>query len=189
MKYFTYDLIAAANDWVEQTEEESRLAEKRYWSIVEDYHLELEILKSRVSRAAWNFFRHGFGHYGLHDASLLSLRVGDGLNYVLDGNVPFRLNRQRTSARVEFLNYEQDFHYLFDLRGISRVRNDLFIEEDSYAKSIGDLFTYELTIADTDNLQLGFLFASGATIVIQFRKLVFRRQRIRRKYEIGEMYG
>ncbi len=188
MKYFTYDLVAAANDWIEQSEEEHRKAEKQFWSVVEDYHYELEGLKSRVSRAAWNFFRHGFGHYGLHDARLLSLSVGDGLDYVPDGASPFLLNRQRTTARVEFLNYEQGLHYLFDLRGVSRVQSDLFIEEDSSAESIGDLFTYELTAVDKDNLQLGFLFASSASIIIQFRRLVFRRHRIKRKYEIGEAY-
>lgn len=173
MKYITYNLVAAANDWIEQSEDEHRQAEKRFRSAIEDYRRELEGLKSRVSQAAWNFFWHGFGQYGLHDARLLFLRVGDGLDYVPNGSLPFMLNRQRTSARVEFLNYEQNFHYSFDLRSVSRVQSDLFVEEESYAKSIGDLFTYELTAMNEDNLQLGFLFASGASIIIQFRKLVF----------------
>jgi hypothetical protein len=189
MKYFSYNLVAAANDWIEQSAEEHRQAEQRFWSIAEDYGRELEGLKSRVSRAAWDFFRHGFGRYGLHDARLLSLSIGDGLDYVPDGTAPFRLNRQRTSARIEFLNYEQDLHYLFDLRGVRRLQSDLSVEEETYAKSIGDLYTYELTAADEASLQLGFLFASGASITIQFRRLVFRRHRIKRQYETGEMYG
>ncbi len=72
--------------------------------------------------------------------------------------------------------------------GVRRVQSDLFIDEEKYAKSIGDLFTYELTAVDKDSLQLGFLFAVGASIVIQFRRLVFRRRRIKREYEEGEMY-
>ena len=116
MKYYTNELVAAANNWVEQTREEYGQAQERFWSIVEDYHRELDGLKSRISRPAWDFFRHGFGRYGLHDARLLSLSVGDGLDYVPDGTSPFRLSRQRTSARIEFLNYEQDLHYSFDLR-------------------------------------------------------------------------
>src|SRR5215217_1876980 len=99
MKYFTSQLIAAANNWVDQTEEELREAEKRFWATVEDYHAQLEGLRSRVSRPAWEFFRHGFGRYGLHDAQLLSLCVGDGLGFTPDGSSPFLLNRQRTSAR------------------------------------------------------------------------------------------
>lgn len=185
MKYFTYNLIAPYNDWVEQTEEESRLAEKKFWATVEDYHHELEGLQSRISKSAWNFFRYGFARYGLHDARLLSLSVGDGLNYLPDGVSPFLLDRQRTTARIKFVNFEQDLHYLFDLRGVKRVKADLFVEKNSYAKSIGDLFTYELTAVNEDILQLGFLFASGASVTVQFRKLVFRRNRIKRKYEFG----
>ena len=188
MKFFTNHLVAAANNWIEQTEEEHRKAEKLFWATVGDYHRHLEGLKSRVSRPAWDFFRHGFGRYGLHDARLLSLCVGDGLDYTPDGSSPFLLNRQRTSARIEFLNYEQDLHYLFDLRGVSRLQNDLFIEGDFYAKSIGDLFTYELTAVDEVSLQLGFLFASGASVITQFRRLVFRRRRVKRQYDESEIY-
>ncbi len=189
MKYITYEVLAAANDWIDQSREELRQAENLFWSKVEDYRRELDELKSRVSRPAWHFFRHGFGRYGLHDANLLSLTVGDGLDYTPDGALPFRLNRQRAAARIEFLNYEQDLHYVFDLRGVSRVSSDLFIEEESYAKSIGDLYLYELTAVDKDRLQLGFLFASGASIVIQFRRLVFRRRRIKRQYGFKEIYA
>jgi len=189
MKYFTHKRIAAANDWIEQTTPELRKAEKRFESVVAEYRLELESLKPRVSRAAWDFFRHGRDETGLHDARLLSLRVGDGLNYTPDGVTPFRINRQRTGIIVEFLNYEQSFHYVFDLRRVSRVSTDLFIEEGSFAKSLGDLYIYELVAIDEQILQLGFLFASGATISIDFERLVFRRRRIDRQYESGEMYS
>lgn len=189
MKYFTYELISALNDWTEQTEEEYLQADKRFWATVENYHRELEGLKPRVSQKAWHFFRYGFARYGLHDARLLSFNIGDGLDYVPDGSLPFRINRQRTSARLEFLNYHQDLHYLFALRGIKRIQSDLFVDEEMVAQSIGDLYTYELTEVDKETLQLGFLFASGASIVIQFRKLVFRRSRIKRQYEAGEMYS
>jgi hypothetical protein len=188
MKYFTYEIIAAANDWIEQTEQERRLAEKRFDSAVKKYRRELERLRPRISRTGWDFFRHGFGERGLHDARLLSLRVGDGLNYKPDGRLPFRLNAQRTSAIVEFLNYEQSFHYVFDLRGVSRVCSDLFVDEELFAKSLSDLYIYELTATDRKGLQLGFLFATGASIVIEFQRLVFRRRRIKREYEPGEMY-
>ena len=189
MKYFTYELIAAANDWVEQTKPALRMAEKRFASVVTKYQRELETLKPRLSGVAWNFFRHGFGQQGLHDARLLSLKVGDGLNYTPDGALPFLLNRQHTSTIVEFLNFEQDLHYVFDLRGVSRVSSDLFVEEESFAKSLGDLYIYELTATDEKGLQLGFLFASGASLVIEFQRLVFRRRRIKREFELGKMYG
>jgi hypothetical protein len=188
MKYFTYELIAAANDWVEQDKREVRRAEKRLDTAVRQYRHELESLKTRISQPAWKFFRYGFGNKGLHDARLLSFRIGDGLDYEPDGKAPFRLNAQRTSATLEFLNYEQDLHYVFQLRGIASVSCDLFPQEDSYAKSLGDLYIYELTRADNDNLRLGFLFASSATIVAEFQRLVFRMKRLQRRYEIGETY-
>ena len=56
MKYFTYELIAAANDWIDQTNQELRVAEKRLNSAIQKYQRELESLKPRISGAAWNFF-------------------------------------------------------------------------------------------------------------------------------------
>ena len=188
MKYFTYELIAAANDWIAQSRPELRRAGKRFESAVERYRHELETLKPRVSRRAWDFFRYGFGELGLHDARLLSLKVGDGLNYTPDGAAPFRLNRQRTSAIFEFLSYEQSQHYVFDIRGLNRLTTDLLVDQDSFAKSLGDLYIYELTANHDKRLQLGFLFASGATIVVEFQRLVFRRRRIKRQYELGDIY-
>lgn len=105
MKYFTYELVAAGDDLIEQTASDLRLAQKRFSSAIQKYQRELESLKPRISGAAWDFFRHGFGERGLHDGRLLSLRVGDGLNYSPDGLSPFLRNRQCTSTIVEFLNF------------------------------------------------------------------------------------
>jgi len=71
---------------------------------------------------------------------------------------------------------------------VSRVSTDLFVDEESFAKSLADLYIYELTATDKKRLQLGFLFGSGASVMIEFQRLVFRRRRIKRKYELGEMY-
>jgi len=189
MKYFNYELISAANNWIKQDKQEFSQAEKRLEAALRKYQRELENLKTRVSQPAWRFFRDGFGRHSLHDGRLLSLRTGDGLDYHADGENPFRLNTQRTSADLEFLNFEQDSHYLFNLKGVNRLRCDIFTEDNRHAKSIGDLYIYELTAADKDQLRLGFLFASGATIIVQFRRLVFRKRRIERKYVPGEMYS
>ena len=103
MRYFTYEVISAANGWGGQRNAELRKAEARYASAFEKYKEHLESLESRISRDAYQFFRYGFGSEGLHDARLLSIRAGDGLNYVADGAQPFLLNRQRLSVVVEFL--------------------------------------------------------------------------------------
>jgi len=188
MRYFTYELIAAANEWITQTETAHRTAEKRFEAVCKSYQRQLGALEPRLSRSAWQFFRYGFGSTGLHDGRLLSLRIGDGLAYTPDGSTPFFLNRQKASAVIEFLNYEQDLHYVFDLRGVNTFSGSLFVEGDRYAKSFGDLYTHELTAAEDDRLRLGFLFASGGSIVVEFKRLVFRKHRIKRKYPIGKMY-
>ena len=187
MRYFTYELIAAANDWVRQSTAAQVEAETNLISLSKKYQRQLERLESRVSREAWRFFRYGFGSESLHDARLLSLQVGDGLGFIADGTEPFQINRRHAAIRVEFLNYEQNARYTFDLRQVSRLNCDLFVEKRSYAKSIGDLYIYELTAAGKE-LQLGFLFASGATIVAQFGKLIFRKKGLKRGHEVGEMY-
>src|SRR5689334_4134979 len=173
MKYLSYELIAAANDWVDQTDEEMREAGKLLEKRWKDYFQELDSLQPRMSFAAWNFFRHGSGRAGLHDARLLSLNLGDGLDYTADGASPFRLNRQRLSARLQFLNFEQDFHYTFEFRGVSRAQCDLF-PSGPRVPGVGDLYTYEVVSIDDNHLQMGCIFANGASIIIQFRKLIFR---------------
>src|SRR5438128_11287990 len=130
MKYFTYELIAAANDWIEQTEKQKNQAEKRFWQVVSNYHLELEKLKPRLSKTAWSFFRHGFADSGLHDGWLLSFNIGDGLDYRVDGLTPFRINRQKATARIEFLNYEQVFRHVFELREMKCASMNLYPDKD-----------------------------------------------------------
>lgn len=187
MKYFTYNLLCAANGWDEDADEEQ--AGKDWDVAVASYWKNLEELKDRVSRPAWEFFRYGREEKGLHDGRLISAAVGDGLDFTPAGASPFRLNRQKLNARIVFLNYEQSRLYTFDLRGVESYENELFVEEWRYAKSVGDLYLLELSAVDDKLLQLGFLFASGANIAVQFRRLVFRRKIIDRKYDQGAMYS
>ncbi len=188
MKYFTYELVAATNDWIDQTEKQNKRTEKRFWQVVADYHTQLEELKPRLSKPAWKFFRYGFAETGLHDGRLLSLSVGDGLNYAADGTSPFRINRQRALARVEFLNYGQVYCHVFELQGLRSASMDLCVEEDSMAQSIGDLLTYELMAVDGEYLGLGFLFTTGGEIAFKFRRLVYRRRRLQEQYDLGQVY-
>jgi hypothetical protein len=187
VRYFTYELIAAANDWIDQTEQSRLDASRQFEKACIQYHRALEKLRPRISKPAWNFFEFGYGQTGLHDGRLVSLSVGDGLDYRANGTVPFRLNRQTTAARIVFLNHEQDLIYTFDLRGINSMRTEL-MRSEAPNWCLGDLFTYEIIALDKDLLQLGFLFASGASIITHFRKLIFRRQRLKRKYQPGEIY-
>jgi hypothetical protein len=188
MKYFNKELMAAANDWVEQTAEERFNASREFEEAVKRYHRSLHQLKQRISGQAWSFFEGGHGRQGLHDGRLISLSVGDGLDYQADGSSAFRVNHQKTAASVVFLNYEQDLLYTFGLRRVNRICSDLS-RCDASNWCLGDLFTYEIVAIDDDLLQLGFLFASGSSIVAQFARLVFRRRRIKRKYPAEERFS
>jgi hypothetical protein len=101
--------------------------------------------------------------------SLIPPRALDGLDYAADGKTAFRINHQKLAARLEFLNFEQEFHYVFELRGVRSIWSNLFLNDFS-GVGIGDLYTYEIAAEDDSHLQLAFLFASGAMIAVQFRK-------------------
>lgn len=161
---------------------------KQQLKVERAYHRALDRLEGRISKQAWNFFRFGFRRYGLHDARLLRLCVGDGLRYIANGKTPFYLNRNRAVARFEFISYYQEFLCIFECRGLTGTWCNLPVDEWLSSQPIGDLSTYELTAKGPKKLRLGFVFATGATIVVEFRKLVFRRKRLPRKYDAGEMY-
>ena len=180
--------MSAANNWINQSDKQLNLAENRFWKTVDDYNLSLDRLKPRISISAWQFFRHGFAETGLHDGRLLTFNIGDGLNFVTDGKVPFRLNKQGVGACIEILNYEQTFHHVFELRGLKNATMNIVLEEITGNKCIGDIFTYELTALDNEYLRLGFLFAKGAEIEISFRKLVYKRHHLKRQYDLNDIY-
>jgi len=186
MRYFTYELISAANDWIGQSKEDSEKADKLFWKVAENYNEALDELKPRPSRKVWEFFRYGFAETGLHDANLLALRAGNAISYESNGKQPLKLNQKKASAQIAFLNYEQNLHHLFDVRGVCRFSCNLFVEDQ---KDFSDLFTYEIVALNDDYLQPGFLFASGATVIIQFRKLVFHKRKIKREYPINDIYN
>lgn len=188
MKYFTNELFAMAGVDDDRNKEQREQADQRFCLAVEAYNRELELLKSRLSKRAWYFFRHGFAKTGLHDGRLLSFSIGDGMGYKTNGKLPFKVNSQKTRVRIEFINYEQTLHYVFELHGLRRANMNLFVDQTSRAKSIGDLHSYELTGAEDEDLELGFLFATGAEMNFEFRRLVFSKHRIRRKYSLDEIY-
>lgn len=177
MKYFTYELIAAANGWTDQTDDEEADARRRFEEAVVEYRRALTTVKPKIGKRAWEFFANDAGPRGLHDGRLVSLSVGDSLDYEPDGSKPLRINSLTTKARIVFLNCEQQYLYTFELREVSSFETSLHAEEYR-GRGLGDLYAYEILLEDDGLLRIGFLFASGATIVADFRKLVFRRRRL-----------
>src|SRR5262249_3986043 len=162
-----------------------------------EYFSELDQLKNRISKLAYRFFKLEYpglppdDHESLHDARLLSFATGDGLGYVADGTTPLRPRgrRPKGSAEIRLLNLKQHAEYVFTYRGLLRVlcdkprpaAHDVFtIEPDDF----DDLDVHELTRIDDEYLRHEFQFASGASIAIDFKQLIFRRRVIKRRYSL-----
>ncbi len=189
MKYFTKEFSKADND-PSLSKAQREAVHRKFLKSCEAYSRQLEKLRPRLSRQAWNFFCLGFGQWGLHDAELLSFSAGDGIDYRADGKRPFRINKAKTAVRIVFLNRLQNLLCTFTCSEVSKAvfdypTNDILGD----SKRIDMLLTYELTAADSRKLRLEFLFVSGATILVEFSRLKFRRQRIRRRYPSGAMYS
>jgi hypothetical protein len=144
------------------------------------YQRQLAKLEGRVSRQAWNFFALGFRGWGLHDARLLAFSVGDGLDHLADGRQRFDENNQKTKVRILILNRKQTLLYSFVCADIRTVAFKYPVQSSrSDFHRIELLETYELTAVNKHYLSLEFLFSSKATLLVEFGRLKFKRQRVR----------
>jgi len=188
MKYFTYELISTSNGWTDASDARIKKVGRNYERAWAKYIEQLDLIEGRISKPAFKFFRFGFGSTGLHDANLLSFKTGDGLDFVVDGTQPFKINRARFESRIELINFDQDRHYAFKLKGVSEVRCKLRPGGHSFSGSLGDLYTYELTDAGDGTLRIGLLFQSGGEIEVTFKKLIFRMKRFKNTYDEAKVH-
>lgn len=174
MKFFTHDLVAAANSWGDEAEAQQRAASRRFNQAVKAYERHLDRAKPRVPAAAWRFFRHGSPANTLHDARLVRLVAGDSPRGHRSS-----AGRGRFVAflSLEFLSYGADRLYAFEFKGLRRLASALAIRGGE--RDLGDLYTYELRAAPQGRLAFGFLFATGATIEIECERLGFRVRAVR----------
>jgi len=171
VKYFRDD-IDESLPWAKQ----EQIRQRRMMA----YLRQLEKLRDRISKPAFWFFAHGFCDESLHDGRLLSFVAGDGLAYVPDRSIPFRVSRPKSSVVIQILNFHNDALYTFRYKGLRRIICDKpphrhFTNADDF----DDLLMYELTQVNDHYLRHEYEFASGASIIVEFRQLIFRRQPIR----------
>jgi hypothetical protein len=143
------------------------------------YHKQLDKLEGRVWRQAWNFFALGFGGWGLHDARLLSFSVGDGLDHPAEDRRPFDVNRQKATVRILIINRKQTLLYSFICTDVRKTVFKYPVQSSKWkTRQIEMLETYELTSVNKDYLSLEFMFSSNATLLVEFGRLKFKRQRV-----------
>ena len=169
MKYFSYDLIAKANEWTTEDPAVQSAASQELNLQTEAYYQELDELRGRVPESAWKFFRYGYAETGLHDGRLVSMNIGD--------NVPGRRinGAVGTGASVVFLSFGERFLYSFGLESVISCNANLGIDSTLADRNLGDLYTYELTREKDHWLRINFLFATGSEIEITFERLKFKR--------------
>jgi hypothetical protein len=179
MKYFTKEFPKADNSRSLSNLQQAAI-HRKFLRNCKAYRKQLTKLEGRISQEAWNFIYFGFGRWGLHDAHLLSFAAGDGLDHPADGSLPFNYDTQKAKVRFLILNWHQNLLYSFNCSGIRKAVFDYPTDDPLWNLGRLDyILTYELTAVNERFLRLEFLFSSGATILVEFVRLRFKRQRVR----------
>jgi len=180
MKYFTQE-DSEPSASASLSKARRKVLDRKFSRNWKAYQKQLKKLEGRIPRKAWNFFYFGFGGWGLHDALLIDFSAGDGLDHVANGSRPFNENGQQTQVRIRILNRKQTFLYSFVCKDIRRVIFNCPLQDPRWdCHRIELLETYELTAVNKRCLRLEFLFSSNTTLLVEFGRLKFRRQRVRR---------
>ena len=169
--------------------DDSKLADRRNAA----YRKQLLRLRPRLSKKAWNYFWLGFAKTGIHDARLIALTAGDGLNRLprlLGAPSPFRI-------KAEFLNQNGKFRFVFRYSQIKKFSFDFdaalgayfielpsgkyFFDPKHYLKNnhLDHVLGDELSAVDKTYLRHEFIFHSGARIVVEAAKISFERKNIK----------
>jgi len=179
-----------------------RHLEQRDWDAIDSkqadrqnaaYRKQLLRLKPHLSQKAWEYFWFGFAETGIHDARLIALSVGDGLD---------RLPRifglpNKLRIRAEFLNQNGKYRFVFSYSQIKKFTFDFFATCGAYFieltsgkyrfqpkhylenNHLEHVLADELSAVHKTYLRHEFIFSSGARIVVEAAKISFDRKRVK----------
>ncbi len=180
MKYFAHE----SSEGTQRTSlsgAQRKALDQRFERSAKAYQKQLAKLEGRISRQAWNFFAFGFGGWGLHDGLLLAFSVGDGLDNPADGRERLDVNKQKAKVGILILNRKQTLLYSFVCTDIRTAAFNYPVQDPRWgSRRVEHLLTYELTAVNKRYMSLEFLFSSNATLLVEFGRLKFRRERISR---------
>lgn len=151
MRYFTDKLWDELNSQIPELKEEA----KKHWvRNIDDYFQRFDLLKNRLSKNVYHFFKTDF----LHDFNLLTLEIVHGrigiknpvgvILVVCNGNETWKIIYKK--VKKVSINYENENIRITERRGF-----------DSWGYD-------ELLDVDQDTLSHEILFASGATVLVHF---------------------
>ena len=171
MKYFTRELWLAPN----QKDESVQLqATRQFRENCVEYQKQLQNILPRLDEAD----RHFFLEESLHDGRLIAFIAGDEIDFDFDSGSAFDINAHNTSVRMKVLGCNLDTVFTLEYAGVRRAVFDyptedpLFHYEGAY---IGDWGYDELTAVDNAYLRHEVLFASGTSVLIEFKKFSHNR--------------
>jgi hypothetical protein len=176
MKYYDRDLQDAWNTHptdrrqIAQVEQKARLLRASYFD-------QLARLRPRLSARAYSLFSKEKDP--LFDSNILSFTVGDGMDMLATDTFSFRF---RTGLELKLLNFDMDTVYSLSYREVRSMSLNL-PDERWYGPDddFGSLLAHEVTAAGLESLRHEFLFTSGATIAIKFKKVLWSKRAVRRK--------
>lgn len=173
MKYFTKELWLGYNS---RNDAERQRAFVKGEDNAQEYKRQLEDLRPRLTREAYDFFTTE----SLHDGRLLAFTAGDAIDYGIQGHADrFDINIHNPAVEIELLGANLDVQYTLKYGSVRKVVFDhptdvpLFHHEGGH---IGDWGYDEVTAADENYLRHEVLFSSGTTILIEFTQFSFERQ-------------
>ncbi len=153
MKFFTYNLISAANGWGTESDAQQKAASKRFNRVCESYKNYLDKAKPKVSEAAWKFFRDGNPENTLHDGQLLSIQT------------------KKSTVTIRIKDYYGRKIYTFKCLGANQL--DFARKLNALSSNFGEIYAYEIRTDLKKQLVLEFLLSNGDNITIKFKRLLF----------------
>ena len=172
MKYFTKKLWAGYNS---RSDTEGRRALEQGERNRQEYARQLEQLRPRLSEESYHFFIAE----NLHDGRLLAFTAGDCMGHDAHGAKKFDINVHNPSVELRVFGANLDVLYVLRYTGVRRALFDYPSEEPLFHHEgghIGDWGYDELTAADELYLRHEVLFASGTTILIEFKHFSYERE-------------
>lgn len=171
MRYFTRELWLGA-----QNTKQSGENDRQWKQAFDEYRAQLELLQPRVNPESYRFFAEA----DVHDGELMKLEV-------IDGSRPAPLSESPRSwsspthypVQVNLVVLDAYDKYLWELNymHLRRVIVDYPTEEPLFhteGEGFGDWGYHELTDAGSGFLRHEVLFATGTTLLFEFREVTVK---------------
>jgi hypothetical protein len=179
MKYYLrelQDFMNSENDSAESTKHAIKIARKQA-RLHKEYLSQLSQLQKRITARTYTLLHTSSDP--LFDSNLMAFSIGDSVRK----KVKYGAEWFHTEVFIRLITFEEDAIYTLKYRGVDSVRFDLPHEKWYNWPSVHDigcLLSHEVLPADEVYLSHEFLFTSGATLMIKFKKLDFEKMKIKK---------